>query len=82
METDAHTAEPHHQLQQKLDQAYRQIDNLRSRQRDLEQQLQTAGRHNDRIKGMLEATRGQIEQLKEALEADGQPPFTLSLIHI
>lgn len=80
METDAHTAEPHHQLQQKLDQAYRQIDNLRSRQRDLEQQLQTAGRHNDRIKGMLEATRGQIEQLKEALEADGQPPFTHATI--
>ena len=80
MPNDTDTAEQDSQLKAKLDQAHRQIDNLRSRQRDLQQQLQTAGRHNERITGMLEATRGQIEQLKEALEADGQPPFTHATI--
>ncbi|MDR5710686.1 proteasome ATPase [Nesterenkonia flava] len=68
------------ELQSKLDQAHRQIDSLRQRQRDLQQQLQTAGRHNDRLSGLLEATKGQIEQLKEALEADGQTPFTFATI--
>ncbi|NLS08682.1 proteasome ATPase [Nesterenkonia sp. MY13] len=75
-ETEQETA----QLQNRLDQAHRQIDNLRARHRDLEQKLQAAGRHNDRMKGLLEATRGQIEQLKEALEADGQPPFTFASV--
>nr|WP_232532881.1 proteasome ATPase [Nesterenkonia alkaliphila] len=67
-------------MQSRLEQAHRQVDNLRARQRDLEQQLQAAGRNNDRMKGLLEATRGQIDQLKQALEADGQPPFTFATI--
>ncbi|NDK30391.1 proteasome ATPase [Nesterenkonia haasae] len=77
------TSEPHTQtdeLRGRLEQAHRQIDNLRQRQRSLEQQLQTAGRNNERITGLLEATRGQIEQLKQALEADGQPPFTFATV--
>ncbi|MGO1524161.1 MAG: proteasome ATPase [Nesterenkonia sp.] len=77
---DAEHRDAAQQAQQKLEQAHRQIDNLRHRQRDLEQQLQTAGRHNERITGMLESTRGQIEQLKEALEADGNPPFTYASV--
>ncbi|WP_120005209.1 proteasome ATPase [Nesterenkonia muleiensis] len=68
------------QLSSRLEQAHRQIDNLRSRQRDLERQLQSAGRNNDRMKGLLEATKGQIDQLKLALEADGQPPFTFATV--
>ena len=68
------------ELNSRLEQAHRQIDNLRSRQRDLERQLQSAGRNNDRMKGMLEATKGQIEQLKQALDADGQPPFTFATV--
>lgn len=80
MHPESPSAEPGAQLQSKLDQAHRQIDNLRNRHRDLEHQLSAAARHNDRIKGMLEATRGQVEQLKEALEADGQPPFTYATL--
>ncbi|WP_300343252.1 proteasome ATPase [Nesterenkonia sp.] len=68
------------QLETKLERAHRQIDNLRQRARDLETQLQTAGRNNERMQGLLKATRGQIEQLKEALEADGQPPFTYATV--
>ncbi|RJN31339.1 proteasome ATPase [Nesterenkonia natronophila] len=75
-ETPTDTAE----LRGKLDQAHRLIDHLRQRQRSLEQQLQSAGRSNDRLTGLLEATRGQIDQLKQALEADGQPPFTFATV--
>ena len=68
------------ELQSKLSQAHRQIDNLRQRHRELEQKLRAAGRNNDRLTGLLEATRGQIEQLKQALEADGQAPFTFATV--
>lgn len=68
------------QQQARLEQAYRTIDSLRAREKDLKSQLNVAGRHNERMKGMLESTRGQIEQLKEALEADGQPPFTFATV--
>lgn len=57
-----------------------QVERLKERQRDLERQLSTAGRSNERMSGLLEATRGQIQQLKEALEADGQPPFTFATV--
>lgn len=75
-ETDTRTEE----LSDRLEQAHRQIDNLRGRQRDLERQLQTAGRNNERMQGLLQATKGQIDQLKQALEADGQPPFTFATV--
>nr|WP_150462581.1 proteasome ATPase [Nesterenkonia ebinurensis] len=78
--TDTDTQKDAEALQSRLEQAHRQLDTMRARQRDLDHQLQAAGRNNDRMKGLLEATRGQIDQLKQALEADGQPPFTFATV--
>lgn len=52
----------------------------RERIRQLEHQLQTAGRSNRRMADLLEATRNEIEELKKALEADGQAPFTFATV--
>ncbi|WP_235842750.1 hypothetical protein, partial [Cereibacter sphaeroides] len=58
----------------------RQLDSLRGRSRELEQQLQTAGRNNRRLTDLLELTRDEMEELKKALHADGQAPFTFGTV--
>ncbi|GAA1148124.1 proteasome ATPase [Nesterenkonia lutea] len=84
---DKHTDAPAHaapsepqQLQSRLDQAHRQLDTLRSRARQLETQLQTAGRNNQRMTDLLETTRNEISELRNALQADGQAPFTFGTV--
>ncbi|GAB3188847.1 proteasome ATPase [Nesterenkonia suensis] len=68
------------QLQERLDRAHRQLDSLRQRSRQLEQQLQTAGSNNQRMARLLETTRHQMEELRQALHADGQAPFTFGTV--
>lgn len=52
----------------------------RERVRQLEHQLQTAGRNNKRMADLLEVTRNEMQELKKALEADGQAPFTFATV--
>ena len=68
------------ELSNQLAQAHRQVDSLRTRSRELEQQLHTAGRHNTRLTDLLELTRNEMEELKKALNADGQAPFTFGTV--
>ncbi|MDZ5077981.1 proteasome ATPase [Nesterenkonia sp. HG001] len=68
------------QLQERLDRTHRQLDALRQRSRQLEQQLQTAGTNNQRMARLLETTRNQMDQLRQALHADGQAPFTFGTV--
>ena len=67
-------------LQERLTQAHRQLDTLRSRAKQLEQQLQSAGRNNQRMTDVLAATRNEIAELRTALQADGQAPFTFGTV--
>ena len=48
--------------------------------RQLEHQLQTAGRNNRRMADLLEVTRNEMQELKKALEVDGQAPFTFATV--
>ncbi|GAB3844153.1 proteasome ATPase [Nesterenkonia populi] len=64
----------------RLDHAHRQLDDLRARHKEAQDKLQAAGRSNERLTGMLEATRNQIVELRSALNADGQAPFTFGTI--
>ncbi|PRZ16184.1 proteasome-associated ATPase [Nesterenkonia sandarakina] len=66
--------------QERLAQAHRQLDTLRSRSKQLEAQLQSAGRNNQRMSDLLETTRNEISQLRNALQADGQAPFTFGTV--
>ncbi|WP_369699564.1 proteasome ATPase [Nesterenkonia sp. Act20] len=68
------------QLQNRLNQAHRQLDTLRSRAKQLETQLQSAGRNNQRMVDLLETTRNEISELRNALQADGQAPFTFGTV--
>ncbi|MBE1513819.1 proteasome ATPase [Nesterenkonia halotolerans] len=68
------------QLQDRLNQAHRQLDTLRSRAKQLEAQLQSAGRNNQRMVDVLETTRNEISELRNALQADGQAPFTFGTV--
>lgn len=68
------------QLQDRLNQAHRQLDTLRSRAKQLETQLQTAGRNNQRMVDVLQTTRNEISELRNALQADGQAPFTFGTV--
>lgn len=68
------------QLQERLERAHRQLDSLRQRSRQLEQQLQTAGSTNQRMARLLETTRNQMDELRTALHADGQAPFTFGTV--
>lgn len=68
------------ELSSRLAQAHRQLDSLRARSKELEQQAQTAGRHNKRLTDLLEVTRREMEELKNALHADGQAPFTFGTV--
>lgn len=55
-------------------------DGSRERIMQLEHQLQTAGRNNKRMANLLEVTRNEMEELKKALEVDGQAPFTFATV--
>ena len=67
-------------LQERLDRAHRQLDSQRQQGRRLEQHVQTAERNNKRMAGLLETTRGQIDELRQALHAEGQAPFTFGTV--
>jgi proteasome-associated ATPase len=58
----------------------RQLDTVRRHSRQLEQQVQTAGRNNQRMSELLEVTRNEMTQLRAALQADGQAPFTFATV--
>ncbi|GAA1159703.1 proteasome ATPase [Nesterenkonia sandarakina] len=75
----AQSREAQQQLQ-RLQQAHRQLDTMRSRAKTLEEQLKTAGRNNQRMADLLETTRNEISQLRNALQADGQAPFTFGTV--
>jgi len=77
---DADQAREAQRLQERLTQAHRQLDALRSRAKQLEQQLQSAGRNNQRMTDVLAATRNEIAELRTALQADGQAPFTFGTV--
>lgn len=65
-------------LQHQLDAAQRHGAQLSERRREAKAQLETAARNNRRMVELLEATRGEITTLKEALDATTKPPFTFA----
>ncbi|MDO4238623.1 proteasome ATPase [Micrococcus sp.] len=65
-------------LQHQLDAAQRHGAQLSERRREARAQLDVAARNNRRMVDLLEATRGEITTLKEALDATTKPPFTFA----
>ncbi|GAA3285889.1 proteasome ATPase [Nesterenkonia halobia] len=68
------------QLRGRLEQTRRQLDSMRRRTRELEEEARTAGRQNTQLAETLTAARGRIEELREALHADGQAPFSFATV--
>ena len=64
------------QLAERLSMSERQVNVLRDKNRNLDRQLATLSGNNQRLVAMLERTRGQIIDLKSALEKDGDTPFS------
>lgn len=57
-----------------------QAKNLRESNRQLNHQLQVAGRNNKRLAELLESTREQIVTFRQALERDGDLPFNYGTV--
>src|SRR3954468_24039956 len=60
--------------------AQRQLNVLRDKIRNLDKQLASATINNSRLVAMLEAAKSEIVRLKDALERDGETPFSFATI--
>ncbi|HEX2247365.1 MAG TPA: proteasome ATPase [Arthrobacter sp.] len=60
--------------------AQRQINVLRDKIRNLDKQLASATQNNARLVSMLESAKAEIVRLKDALERDGETPFSFATI--
>jgi proteasome-associated ATPase len=74
--TGPEAADREARLQSQLGLAERQLNVLRDKARQLDRQLGTATQNNARMVALLERTRAEIVTLKEALEKDGDTPFS------
>ena len=57
-----------------------QARNLRESNRQLNHQLQVAGRNNKRLAELLESTRNQLVEFRQALERDGDLPLNYGTV--
>ncbi|MFD1211541.1 proteasome ATPase [Arthrobacter sp. GCM10027362] len=60
--------------------AQRQLNVLRDKIRNLDKQLAAATVNNSRLVSMLETAKSEIVRLKDALERDGETPFSFATI--
>ncbi|MGM9470591.1 proteasome ATPase [Pseudarthrobacter sp. YS3] len=60
--------------------ADRQVNILRDKLRHIDRQLAAATQNNTKLVSMLEAAKTEILRLKNALEQEGQPPYSFGTI--
>ena len=60
--------------------ADRQINILRDKLRHIDRQLAAATQNNTKLVGMLETAKTEILRLKNALDQEGQPPYSFGTI--
>jgi proteasome-associated ATPase len=60
--------------------ADRQVNILRDKLRHIDRQLAAATQNNSKLVGMLEAAKAEILRLKNALDQEGQPPYSFGTI--
>src|SRR5918994_2964155 len=60
--------------------ADRQINILRDKLRHIDRQLAAATQNNTKLVGMLETAKAEILRLKNALDQEGQPPYSFGTI--
>ena len=60
--------------------ADRQINILRDKLRHIDRQLAAATQNNSKLVGMLETAKAEILRLKNALDQEGQPPYSFGTI--
>jgi len=60
--------------------AERQVNVLRDKLRHIDRQLAAATQNNSKLVGMLETAKAEILRLKNALDQEGQPPYSFGTI--
>ncbi|MET3812168.1 proteasome ATPase [Arthrobacter sp. UYEF3] len=60
--------------------AERQVNILRDKLRHIDRQLAAATQNNSKLVGMLETAKAEILRLKNALDQEGQPPYSFGTI--
>ncbi|WP_307047746.1 proteasome ATPase [Arthrobacter oryzae] len=60
--------------------ADRQVNILRDKLRHIDRQLAAATQNNSKLVGMLETAKAEILRLKNALDQEGQPPYSFGTI--
>src|ERR671916_3419751 len=60
--------------------ADRQINILRDKLRHIDRQLAAATQNNSKLVAMLETAKSEILRLKNALDQEGQPPYSFGTI--
>jgi proteasome-associated ATPase len=60
--------------------ADRQVNVLRDKLRHIDRQLAAATQNNAKLVSMLEAAKAEILRLKNALDQEGQPPYSFGTI--
>jgi proteasome-associated ATPase len=60
--------------------AERQVNILRDKLRHIDRQLAAATQNNSKLVGMLETAKAEILRLKNALDQEGQPPYSFGTV--
>src|SRR6476661_7287505 len=60
--------------------ADRQVNILRDKLRHIDRQLAAATQNNSKLVSMLETAKAEILRLKNALDQEGQPPYSFGTI--
>ena len=74
----AHTADRY--AASELSVAERQVNILRDKLRHIDRQLAAATQNNSKLVGMLETAKAEILRLKNALDQEGQPPYSFGTV--
>jgi proteasome-associated ATPase len=71
---------PSEQAANELSVADRQVNILRDKLRHIDRQLAAATQNNSKLVAMLETAKAEILRLKNALDQEGQPPYSFGTI--
>src|ERR687891_349594 len=71
---------PAEQAANELSVADRQVNILRDKLRHIDRQLAAATQNNTKLVSMLETAKAEILRLKNALDQEGQPPYSFGTI--
>jgi proteasome-associated ATPase len=71
---------PSEQAANELSVADRQVNILRDKLRHIDRQLAAATQNNSKLVAMLETAKSEILRLKNALDQEGQPPYSFGTI--